>query len=191
MGGCKSTQLLANASARMSARAEWTTSMDHQALALERLRFANSYDRMPALLALRPHLDRVKWWRILGEEWTGCDNIAAFKRDLKPLLREASREELDLMMEPHELAAWASLPELLTVYRGCYFDNRHGFSWTLDRATAERFVTLNRYSRPGQQPLLARGRVRRTLAVLKTDRDEQEIISAHVRLSAMEPITRD
>jgi hypothetical protein len=43
------------------------------------------------------------------------------------------------MMNRAERATYDSLPELLTVYRGCFTHNKEGMSWSLDRKVAEKF----------------------------------------------------
>ena len=93
------------------------------------------------------------------------------------------------MMDPDERAALARLPTNFAVYRGCYEINRKGLSWTIEWATAARFPYLMRYWRPKESPLLITGTVLRDRTVLKLDRNEQEIISAQVKVTNVEQLT--
>lgn len=92
------------------------------------------------------------------------------------------------MMCAEERAALAALPECITVYRGCYAVNRAGLSWTTDRALAAGFPALARYRRRVERPLLRTGIVRRDRAVLKLDREEQEVVAHYVSIVAEEEL---
>jgi hypothetical protein len=158
--------------------------MQHAALT-ERLRFCDSYSRLPTLVDLYFETGGSdEWWRQLGECWTVCDNIGAYKQFLAPLLAHATPHQRTLMMTADEQAALAELPPVLTVYRGGYALNRTGLSWSLSRDVAAGFPFLGRYARHllGEQPLLMTGRVRRDRCVLQQGRDESEIIAPRVRI---------
>jgi hypothetical protein len=131
-------------------------------------------------------LSRLEWFALLGEMWIMCDNIWRWRSLLKELLQDASRDQLDAMMDAAEREALAKLPAQITVYRGCYKINRSGLSWTLDRAIAERFPTIIRYWRSDDQPLLLTGTVSRERVVLTHGRGEQEIIAPKVKIISTE-----
>ena len=139
-------------------------------------RHCNSYNRMGTLLDAYPLLERECFFKALGRHWCCSDNIWEHKDQLSQILGKASREELDLMMEPDELAALAKMPAIIKIYRGCYEINKDGLSWSTDRAIAERFTTLHRYSRPNEAPLLLEDSINSGRAVLKLERNEWEII---------------
>jgi hypothetical protein len=139
-------------------------------------RLCDSYNRMGTLLDAYPHLEREYFLKALGRHWCCSDNIREHKDQLSQILSNASRQELDLMMEPDELAALAKMPAIIKIYRGCYENNQDGLSWTTDRTIAERFTTLHRYSRPNEAPLLLENSIPIGRAVLKLERDEWEII---------------
>jgi hypothetical protein len=149
--------------------------------------FADSYSRLGQVFDMVWHMSVDDWWTLLGRHWSGCDNIAEYRLLIARELRAASRARLNLMMTDDERKAHAALPQMLTVYRGCYAENKNGLSWTLNRGIAERIVTLNRYRRPAP-PLLLTGRVNKADCVLKTDREEEEIISAVVRRTGTQNI---
>jgi len=172
--------------------------------ARERLRFCNSYNRLDTLIVLADIFDGhllepSEWLRLLGEEWSICDNIAqwSFALDDTPFsdLAEYPESWRHCMMTPDELAALNALPPLVTVWRGCYAHNKRGLSWTLDRDVAQRFPLLHRYRHVGQ-PLLIRAEVARDqILALKLDRNEAEVIAirpkirsiSHIRLSPGDP----
>jgi hypothetical protein len=145
--------------------------------------FANSYTRIDVVMdAMGPVGFGPDWFRLLGEQWSVCDNLSRWRTTLRTILARASREHLNEMMTDEERSALAALPATLTIYRGCYRCNRAGLSWTLDRAVAEKFPRFMRYYRRGEQPLLLTARVPRVRAVLKLGRDEAEIIPAIARI---------
>jgi hypothetical protein len=152
----------------------------------EALRFCDSYSRMPVLL---DHFDgTLDWFRVLGDEWSGCDNIWKYRSKVAGILSKTGPAERDAMMTDDERGALAALPPVLTVYRGAYWFNKRGLSWTLDRAVAEKFPFLMRYAHHyhGHAPLLLTGRVRRDRCVLKVDRNEVEIIAPRMHITAHE-----
>ena len=150
------------------------------------LRWSDSFNRLPQLIALHDQMDRVDWLRLLGENWSGCDNIGRHRLALRRLL-PPNGPVLE-MMDDAELAAYQLLPERLTVFRGCGEINMLGACWSLDRNVAARFPTLNRYHQAA--PLLVTATVRRDrVLALKLDRDEAEIITFQARRTAIEPLT--
>lgn len=98
-----------------------------------------------------------------------------------------AREAMRFMMTADESAAFGALPTTVTGWRGCYAFNKRGFSWSLDKATAERFPFLRRY-RQDAQPLLVRGEVQRdSIMALKLDRNEAEVevVPSRVKIRAI------
>ena len=139
-------------------------------------RHCDSFNRMGTLLEARPLLDPESFFKALGRFWCVSDNICDFKDQLSQILGNASREELDLMMEPDELATLAKMPAIIKIYRGCYEHNQDGLSWTTDKAVAKRFTTMNRYTHSNKIPLLLEDSIDSGRAVLKLEREEWEII---------------
>jgi hypothetical protein len=146
----------------------------------EILIFEDSYSRLPTVIKLAKLMERKEWLRLLGDTWTGFDNVGAYQQLLLKAtpFRAAKDGTVFDMMTEDELAAWRDLPDEVTVFRGCYKNNRDGLCWALDRAVAERFPTLHRYRGDGQ-PLLIEARVsKHAVAAVKLDRDEFEIVTA-------------
>lgn len=122
-----------------------------------------------------PKPTRTEWFRLLGENWTGFDDIAAWRAPLTKLFKSATRSYIAAMMNPEEIQAWKNLPEKIPAFRGCSSLSSKGFSYSLDRAVAERFPTLNRYNTA--TPTLISALIPKRFAVVKIDRNESEIIA--------------
>lgn len=145
-------------------------------------RWCNSYERLPALMELYGSMNERRWWGLLGQYWSLCDNIADYTSDLRDLLQRAEVHNLRSMMTPTGRRRLARLPEKLTVFRGCFEVNRDGLSWSLSECVARHFPTLPRYARAGEQAFLLTGQVAQSRAVLILDRNEEEVISADVQV---------
>jgi hypothetical protein len=142
-----------------------------RAVVEDALRWANSYSRADALVDVFA-VDHPRREELLGEEWSSCDVYPdAMRRIIAGLPRPCWRA-----MDDVEREAYGNLAESVTLWRGCYAENRSGLSWSLSRETAAGFPSLNRYRRPGQ-PMIIEARIRRErIAFLKLDRREQEVI---------------
>jgi hypothetical protein len=136
--------------------------------------YANSYSRLGAVLALRPRMRRDEWLRLLGDQWSGCDNLWQYTVQLREAL--GARGPLVPMMSEAELRAYDLLPERVVIYRGAGKRNRAGISWTLSEATARQIPMLNRYRVP--DPTLYTAEVaKESVLALKLDREEDEVIT--------------
>jgi hypothetical protein len=125
------------------------------------LRFANSYSRMPALLSLSRAPD---FWSLVGEEWSCCDNISQYRMPLIRLMESERRNRgfpIRAAMSPNAMNVFAQLPDVVTIWRGCYSTNRMGLSWTLDRTVAAKFPFLLRYRQARGEPLVLEATIRR------------------------------
>ena len=143
------------------------------------LKWANSYDRLPTLLEWAGLCDSGDWLRELGREWSMFDNVGMYADELADAIDLHHWDDYPIkpMMDGAELEAFDQLPEVLTVYRGCYALNKWGLSWSLDRTVAERFPFLNRYGGQGR-PLLVKATLQKSqVAALKLDRSEAEIVT--------------
>jgi len=138
------------------------------------------YSRMGVLLASRKFMQWQVFYKALGSIWSISDDITKHRFVLYRVFANATRYQLDLMMEPKEKKSLAVMPDVITVYRGCYPNNRNGLSWSMDKDIAAEFTLQNRYQQPGQKRLLLEARIRRENAVLIFERSEQEIIATKV-----------
>ena len=161
------------------------TKTERIAAAKERLRYADSYTRLPRLLALAPLLPCEQWRRLLGRYWSICDNVGMHLRELRKAL-PAQGPVLE-MMTAGERRAWQALPDRVTVYRGCGRVNMRGACWSLSRDVAAKFPTLHRYWQ--KTPLLLTATVnKREILAVKLDRGEHEIITFRARVGLVEDL---
>ena len=142
------------------------------------LQFANSYTRMSALLALSSAPD---FWPLMRDGWSCCDNIGRYAPRLTRILERERKNRgfpINAAMDDVAMLLYASLPAMVTIWRGCYPKNRRGLSWTLDRTIAARFPLLLRYRQFDAEPLLLEATIRRNdIAFVVVDRDEQEVVA--------------
>jgi len=142
--------------------------------------YYNSYSRLPGIIELQRRMLERDWLRLLGENWSHCDNFVCFAKKLRRAL--PLRRPIDELMTLGELAAFHALPLMMTVYRGAGTEGGGGFSWSLDRAVAVRFPGYARY-RPASAPTLFVAQVcKLDILALKLDRDEAEVIVLKLRL---------
>lgn len=149
---------------------------------LECLRMANSYSRLPVLLDLSAYLEPIDWLALLGREWSCCDNIGEHVHDL---LETPGMDLLDTdipryrnhLMTAQEQSALASLPQTVTIWRGCYDNNRSGICWSLSEQVARSFPFAHRYKQKGQAYLLRAQVARTDVMMLKLDRGEFEVVT--------------
>lgn len=148
----------------------------------------SSYEKMGAILDLLKSvpIDFRTWLRILGENWSDCDNIFAYHKFLKCFLpKEGHVVE---MMTAEELAAYEALPDTVTIYRGCGKKNKNGASWSLDKNIAARFPFLNRYQ--VADPTLVTATVNKChILAVKLGRNESEIITFSAKSGKVEALT--
>lgn len=163
------------------------------------LEYSNSYTCGLILVPVLWH--RPSDWQLLAEHWSRIDNVHTHRVHFDKLFREYRRDHgfpiREVMAYAGNVGAqavYAALPDVVTVYRGCYEHNLQGLSWTLNRAIAERFPFQNRYKHPGLQPLLVTGRVKKSqIAFIECGREEAEVVAPYrsVRRVSVESITSD
>jgi hypothetical protein len=126
--------------------------------------------------------------KLLGEQWSGFDNISDHLYELAEIL--AGSGPVREMMTGAEWRKYESLPDTVTIYRGCSPNNHSGLSWSLVREVAETFPFLNRYR--ADQPLIVTARAQKSdIVALKDDRDELEIITIDPEIISVEPIPEE
>lgn len=153
--------------------------------ARKQIRFADSYNRLGMICALFQTMDVSHWFRLLGEEWSGCDNTYRIKSFLKWVSGASTQREL---MSDAELEAFEKLPAVITIYRGCGRGvNMDGISWSLCKQVASEFPTHARYA--VKRPVVITATVRKEKVVaLKLDRDEKEVITFSAKRQLVEEI---
>ena len=128
--------------------------------------------RLQAFMQVAHNLSDRKYWSILSAIWTDTENqwqnLGAWKR-----LLSSKRYHRHFLMDDTEIQLLNSLPELVTIYRGCVKgQNEDGLSWTLDKAKAKFFA--NRFGREGI--ILEREIPKSEIIAVFTGRGESEVI---------------
>jgi hypothetical protein len=140
--------------------------------------FADCYSRMNVLVELAPKMERSDWLTLLGEWWSGCENVEFHQGMLKALL--GTRGPISEMMSAEERERWDALSDELRCYRVCGKKYVSGPSWSLDAGVARQFPKVNPFV--AEEPLLLTGSVRKeTVLAVKLDRGAPELISFSVR----------
>lgn len=134
------------------------------------------------------------YWKTLRKLWMGSDMIGMEDDYLVETawygFDQFSPHFRPLVMTTAERRALATLPATVTVYRGCIRElNERGWSWTLDRESAEHFAIMANGPRmalfggSSGVPVVVMARMpRRLVLAYLTDRGEDEIVlnPAHV-----------
>jgi len=86
-----------------------------------------SHERLPVLLDVAEHMDSQDWLTLLGESWSGFDNIGIHIDELLWKVRERVQDvesTIPEMMSPEDKAAFDAQPDQIIIYRGCGPKNR-------------------------------------------------------------------
>jgi hypothetical protein len=151
-------------------------------------RYSNSWNRLGHILEFNGWLGRNEWLTLLGENWESSDMVFKYASRLRRILKTAG--PLPAMMTPAENAFYNSLPDRITIYRGCQQANLMGLCWTLDRALANSFTQLSRFE--VEEPLLATATVpKKKVLAVKLGRNETEIITLSPKLVTIEAACHD
>jgi len=145
-------------------------------------RHTSSHTRLESILLLNGRMKRAELLTLLGENWSSCDYIFEYQREIRALFKD--RYPIRELMNEEEQRYYDSLPDLVTCFRGADPRRIQGLCWSLNRDVANAFPFLQRYnSHP--RPLLATGQVaKRDIIAVKLDRGEEEIISYRVRTTS-------
>ena len=128
--------------------------------------------RLQAFISIAKDIPDAKYWSLLGGIWTDTENQWQNLEQWKELL-SSERGERNYLMDETEIQLLNSLPELVTIYRGCVKGlNEDGLSWTLDKAKAQFFA--NRFSKEGI--ILEREIPKSDIIAVLTARGESEVI---------------
>lgn len=164
--------------------------------ARQKLLHCTSRERMTSLISLfetrqiRPE-HRIP---LIGDWWSMCDDIGFNKWKIHRYVtghfayHPSVHKNIPRLMRRHERVALASLPEIVTVYRGCNYEGRNGICWSLDKDVAKSFPFFDRYK--VNNPILVTARIRRDrVLALKLDRNEHEVICFNPKRISIEPLT--
>jgi hypothetical protein len=105
-----------------------------------------------------------------------CDAPWLWRSVIADILRRScAAVRLADVLSPDARSFYASLPDLISIYRGCERGRERGLHWTTDKAVAGKFAEGRRWT--NRQPTLAQAQIPKqyVLAVF-TDREEHEIV---------------
>lgn len=136
--------------------------------------------RVSAFMEHQASMYDYEYWPLLGEVWTDAESIFPDRMRWWELLTNP-RNKRNLFTDCDDRTKLRKLPRRFTIYRGTTHVERHssylGFSWTLDRALAERFAT--RVIKEEERPYIAKAEIRRRDVIgFMAGRGDQEIVAA-------------
>jgi hypothetical protein len=129
--------------------------------------------RLQAFSDIDCNLHGAEFWELLHEVWTNSENCWQNKKEWASYFTGG---RADLFMTDEDRAAFAAMPDDLTIYRGINDKGDPcGFSWTLDISVAEKFARA--WRRNGEGGRLLHRVVKKSDVFAYTDRrNEKEII---------------
>jgi len=138
----------------------------------------DSPERAAALVPLIENEPPDIFWPIFLSEWTRCDAAWEWQQKLIPILRRVGPCPREIYLEHAKDNGqfWSSLPDDLTLYRGCSRARVNAISWTTNRSIAEGFAKGHRFIRV-PDAVIAIATIRKADIFAATDdRKESEII---------------
>ena len=128
--------------------------------------------RLDAFTLIQSKLSDTQYWSLLSEIWTDTENQWQGLNKWKQLL-SSNRPSRHYLMNEEEFYLLQSLPDEVTIYRGCQAGiNENGLSWTLNKKKAEFFA--NRFGKEGI--ILERKIPKSNIIAFLNGRGESEVI---------------
>lgn len=128
--------------------------------------------RVEAFIKIADKLSDTDYWKLLSDVWIDTENQYAYINAWKKLLA-SKRSNRHYMMTEEEDNTLRSLPDEVTIYRGCQKGlNENGLSWTLNKSKAQFFA--NRFGKKGI--ILERKIPKSDIVAVLTGRGEYEVI---------------
>jgi hypothetical protein len=128
--------------------------------------------RLDAFTLIQSKLSDTQYWSLLSEIWTDTENQWQGLNKWKQLL-SSNRPSRHYLMNEEEFNLLQSLPDEVTIYRGCQAGiNENGLSWTLNKKKAEFFA--KRFSKEGI--ILERKIPKSNIIAFLNGRGESEVI---------------
>ncbi|HMM74975.1 MAG TPA: hypothetical protein PJ986_04650 [Gammaproteobacteria bacterium] len=145
------------------------------------------------LLQAQDTLTPEEWLVVVGQHWAYCDRLTECAAEYAEIFEGLTDSGIRLMMDLAADAAWLDLPDVVTLYRGCFEGiNEPGLSWTLSRKVAAGFPFLAWYLMPEHRALLLSCRVPKSRVALSYWRGEFEAISPDAyKLARAGKVTRE
>ena len=128
--------------------------------------------RLDAFTLIQSKLSDTQYWSLLSDIWTDTENQWQGLNKWKQLL-SSNRPSRHYLMNEEEFNLLQSLPDEVTIYRGCQAGiNENGLSWTLNKKKAEFFA--NRFGKEGI--ILERKIPKSNIIAFLNGRGESEVI---------------
>ena len=128
--------------------------------------------RLDAFTLIQSKLSDTQYWSLLSEIWTDTENQWQGLNKWKQLL-SSNRPSRHYLMNEEEFNLLQSLPDEVTIYRGCQAGiNENGLSWSLNKKKAEFFA--NRFGKEGL--ILERKIPKSNIIAFLNGRGESEVI---------------
>ena len=132
--------------------------------------------RVDAFIKIADKLSNTDYWKLLSSLWIDTENQHAYIDEWKKLLN-SDRPYRHYLMDEEEEQFLRSLPDEVTIYRGCQSGlNENGLSWTLDKAKAKFFA--NRFQ--GEGIILEKKIPKSSIIAVLLGRGESEVIYEEV-----------
>lgn len=148
---------------------------------------AASPDPLAKAVQYRVRLSEKDYLRLLCKQFRYANQLWHIAGQLRLDLNYLNAERRFLLMVDREFSLWEALPDEVTVYRGCYWDNTEGIAWSLDPQLAASFVA-GKGAQRDQSPLLARGTVPAVDCIVKAAWSRVAIVSSQVQIDAVEQL---
>jgi hypothetical protein len=145
--------------------------------AKEELTMFGSYERTEALVHVMLRAPTPTDAIAVFLDWGNmCDAPWPWRSQIADILRQSCAEiSLADALAPDARGFYDSLPDLISVYRGCERCRERGLHWTTDKAVAEQFAKGRRCV--NKEPTLAQAQIpKRHVFAVFVDRQEHEIV---------------
>ncbi|MEO2014668.1 MAG: hypothetical protein ABGZ53_09880, partial [Fuerstiella sp.] len=134
----------------------------------------DSTNRIDAIMDAVAQYDNQMFWPIVNRYWSSCDLTWHAQEELRRLLLAHGRgvDHLD----DAATQFYESLPDTVTIYRGCNLDRIDGLSWTTDEEVAVGFAKGHRSNRV-PFPVVASTTVQKSeIYSVSDNREESEVL---------------
>lgn len=115
---------------------------------------------------------------LLAGQWSVIENISHDANVSKNIvLRMIKHADKTVVMDEEELSVFNSLPDEITIYRGCSWSSgKEGISWTLDKKTADWFA--RRWLDSGERGYVWSAKIsKKNIIAYINNRGEKEVIA--------------
>jgi hypothetical protein len=150
------------------------------------LLWENSTSRLSVMLKLLANAPAEVFWPVFLVNWPVCDETWNQRNALRSLSRK--KAVLAPAVDYYDSDArtfFDSLPNVVTIYRGCSRNRWRGISWTTDEDVAASFAHGHR-SIPVPDPVIITADIpREWILAVSVDRDESEVIVDPVTLAGV------